>query len=114
MSTRDMSTAESVAKSPSVVSTDMRSESTCLLCERESTRGLTKHHLIPKCCHKNKWFRKRHARVYMQKTIAICRDCHDMIHRFIPSEKVLGREFSSVEQLRAHPELANYLRWRRR
>ena len=89
-------------------------EAACALCGRVPRHGLTKHHLIPRCCHKNKWFKKRHDRALLQRTIDVCRQCHDMIHRFIPSEKELGRSFSSIQELRAHPELANYLRWMQR
>lgn len=49
----------------------------------------------------------------MQATVEVCRGCHDMIHRFVPDEKSLGRNYSTLASLRRHPEIANYLRWAR-
>ena len=76
-------------------------------------RGLTAHHLIPRACHANKWFRKRFTREVMQRTVALCRDCHREIHRTIPSEKELGRHYHSLEALCAHPDLGRYVEWAR-
>jgi len=86
----------------------------CRLCGREMRRGTTEHHLIPRSLHRNKWFRKRYAREQMNETISVCRDCHDAIHRFIPSEKDLGRYFASVEALLAHPQLSSFVAWVRK
>lgn len=99
---------------PSATFSECGVEAACVLCGRIPRKGLTKHHLIPRCCHKNKWFKKRHERARMQQTIDVCRQCHDMVHRFIPSEKELGRSYASVGALKAHPELANYLEWMKR
>ena len=52
----------------------------CELCGRITRRGTTKHHLIPRRCHHNKWFKKRFSRMQMQKTISVCHDCHGSIH----------------------------------
>ena len=86
----------------------------CELCERFPKRGLTRHHLIPRTCHSNKWFRKRYARDEMNRTIGVCRDCHSAIHRFTPSEKELGRRFNTLQKLATHPELARFVAWVRR
>lgn len=86
----------------------------CQLCGRLMRRRLTAHHLIPRSCHRNKWFKRRFTREQLSRTIAICRDCHKAIHRLIPDEKTLGRHYNTLSQLRAHPELARYLRWVRR
>ncbi|TWU02688.1 hypothetical protein [Stieleria varia] len=91
-----------------------RSESStepCKLCQRRTLRGTTEHHLIPRMCHSNKWFKKNFSRDQMRQTISVCRDCHGAIHRYIPKQKVLGRDFNTVEKLLAHDELAKFVRW---
>ncbi|MEM9827496.1 MAG: hypothetical protein AAF958_12970, partial [Planctomycetota bacterium] len=54
----------------------------CALCGRQPKRGTTRHHLIPRCCHSNRWFKKRFAREQMNETVPLCRDCHGAVHRF--------------------------------
>ncbi len=71
--------------------------------------GTTAHHLIPRTCHHNKWFKKRFSREQLQETVDLCRDCHNAIHRFVPREKQLGRHFYSLALLREHPPLAKFL-----
>lgn len=86
----------------------------CRLCQRRMRQTTTEHHLIPRTCHSNKWFRKRFTRQQMQETISLCRDCHGSIHKLIPSEKVLGRYYHTVEALLAHEQLARYVDWVRK
>ncbi|TWU46039.1 hypothetical protein Q31b_12170 [Novipirellula aureliae] len=86
----------------------------CQLCGRVTRRGTTEHHLIPRMCHSNKWFKKRFTREQMRETISVCRDCHVSIHKLIPSEKELGRDFHSIEALLSHEQLANFVSWVRR
>ena len=90
------------------------SQKPCRLCGRVTKRGTTEHHLIPRTCHSNKWFKKNHTREQMQQTISVCRECHNAIHRFVPKEKTLGREFNTVELLLAHPEIASFVSWVRK
>jgi hypothetical protein len=92
----------------------MASEIPCRLCGRVTRRGTTEHHLIPRTCHKNKWFKKRFTRQQMQQTIAVCRDCHGSIHDLIPSEKELGRHYHTVEALLAHQQLGGFVAWVRK
>jgi hypothetical protein len=86
-------------------------ERACELCGRITKRGVTAHHLIPRTLHSNKWFKKRFTREQMRQTIDVCRDCHSAIHHLAPDEKDLGRHYNTVEKLRNHPELANFLAW---
>ena len=86
----------------------------CELCGRNTKRGTTAHHLIPRTCHSNKWFKKRFSREEMLETIDVCRDCHKAIHRLIPDEKELGRHVNTLESLRNHAELSKFLLWVRR
>jgi hypothetical protein len=86
-------------------------EIACELCGRVTKRGVTAHHLIPRTCHSNKWFKKRFTREHMQETIGVCHDCHSAIHRLAPDEKMLGRYFNTIELLRGHPEIAAFLAW---
>lgn len=85
---------------------------TCKLCQRAVPKT-TRHHLIPRSQHSNKWFKKRFSAEEMQQTVDLCRDCHREIHKRI-DEKRLGRSYNSLEQLRAHPGLADFLVWLRK
>lgn len=83
----------------------------CQLCHRETKRGTTKHHLIPRTCHRNKWFQKNFTREEMLTTVALCHDCHGAIHRFVPREKELGKHYHSIQLLLGHPEIAKFVTW---
>ncbi|WP_436716053.1 hypothetical protein U8335_28405 [Roseiconus lacunae] len=83
----------------------------CELCGRRTKRGTTEHHLIPRTCHRNKWFKKRYTRQLMQKTISVCHDCHRCIHRFVPREKELGRSYNTIEDLLAHEQIGRFVEW---
>ncbi|WP_235951834.1 hypothetical protein [Crateriforma spongiae] len=83
----------------------------CQLCRRITRKGTTRHHLIPRRCHRNKWFKKRFTREQMQQTIPLCRDCHSAIHRFVPSEKELGRNYGTVQALLSHDRIRDFVAW---
>ncbi len=86
----------------------------CQLCGRVTKRGTTQHHLIPRTCHGNRWFRKRFTRAEMRVTVSLCRACHNAIHDLIPEEKQLGREFYTLEKLLAHPAIEKFVTWVRK
>jgi hypothetical protein len=86
----------------------------CELCGRTLKTGTTKHHLIPRTCHKNRWFKKNYTREEHRETVDLCRDCHSAIHRLVPSEKELGRHLNTLELLKAHPLISGYLVWARK
>ena len=86
----------------------------CELCGRFPKRGTTEHHLIPRGCHTNKWFKKRFSRQEMQVTITVCRDCHSAIHRIVPSNKELGRHYNTLDKLLAHDEITIFVDWIRK
>ena len=83
----------------------------CELCHRVTKAGTTQHHLIPRTLHANKWFKKRFTREQMQQTVDLCRDCHRAIHRLVPREKDLGREYYTLERLRTHQQIARFIQW---
>ena len=83
----------------------------CDLCGRRTRRGTTEHHLIPRTCHSNKWFKKRYTRAQMQVTIEVCRDCHHAIHDLVPDEKQLARHYNTLDALQTHPKISKYLAW---
>lgn len=85
----------------------------CRLCGRVPKQGTTEHHLIPRTCHSNKWFKKNFSREQMRETIPLCRDCHGAIHAMIPSEKTLGRHYNTVEALLEHEQFSRYIAWAR-
>ena len=89
----------------------MSSNRPCRLCERVCQRGTTEHHLIPRTCHKNKWFKKRFSRQQMLQTISVCRECHGSLHRMIPSEKELGRHYHTIDALLSHEQFGPYVEW---
>jgi hypothetical protein len=91
-----------------------KSQLACRLCGRVTRKGTTKHHLIPRTCHSNKWFKRQFTREQMDETISVCHDCHSSIHKFIPKEKDLGRHYHTVETLLAHGQLGKFVAWVRK
>jgi len=81
----------------------------CQLCGREGLKT-TKHHVIPKKVHKNKWFRKTFTREEMNTTIDLCRACHRQIHIFF-THKELARKYHSVEKLMEEERIQRYVAW---
>jgi len=81
----------------------------CELCERENI--LTFHHLIPRCLHKNKWFKKNFTSDELKKGIYICKyECHREIHNLIP-EKEMGKDYNTLNKLLSHPKVKKYIKW---
>ena len=84
----------------------------CELCGRDHL--ITFHHLIPRSCHRNKWFRKNFELKDMrERGIDICRKCHSFIHRKF-SEKQLGRELNTLEKIRQNEIVTRYVKWARK
>jgi hypothetical protein len=83
----------------------------CQLCESEDAHNF--HHFIPRTLHSNKWFKKRYTREQMREGVYLCKSCHSAIHDLIPDEKELGRHYGTMEKLLAHPQVANYVKWKR-
>ncbi len=83
---------------------------TCELCGRE--KPLTEHHLIPRAVHGKKYFQKRFSKEEMtHRRISICRKCHKGIHRLIPDEKELARDYNTREALLTHERVAKHVAW---
>jgi 5-methylcytosine-specific restriction endonuclease McrA len=80
----------------------------CELCGRSVP--LTRHHLIPKMRHRNKRVRKLHDAEARAEVAMICRPCHNNIHAHI-SHKELEREYNTLDEIRAHPEVAKFTEW---
>ncbi|HEY7031284.1 MAG TPA: hypothetical protein VH482_08165 [Thermomicrobiales bacterium] len=80
----------------------------CALCGREER--LTRHHLIPRTRHHNKWNKREFDRALVKETIGLCRPCHAQVHALF-SGKELERKWNSIEKIREHPEVARYLEW---
>ena len=79
----------------------------CELCGRENI--VTFHHLIPKCNHSNKWFKKNFTRDEMNEGIYVCKyECHKEIHSII-SEKELGKKYNTITKLLSHPLVVKYV-----
>lgn len=86
----------------------------CGLCLRES-HDISKHHLIPRACHKTKWFEKRFSKEEMgRRGVMVCRECHHAIHDAVPKEKDLGRHYNTVELLSSHPHMVKHIAWMRK
>jgi len=82
----------------------------CELCGRENV--CTFHHLIPKCLHTNKWFKKNFTKEEISAGIYICKyECHREIHTLIP-EKELGKNYNTLEKLLAHENIAKYIKFK--
>lgn len=80
----------------------------CPCCHRRTR--LTFHHLIPKKMHRRKRFKKQYSKTVLNEGIAVCRLCHNGIHRFY-SEMELAQHFASLAALKKDPALANYFAW---
>lgn len=79
----------------------------CELCNREDI--LAFHHLIPKCLHSNKWFKKHFSRQEMSKGIYICKHyCHKEIHKLF-SEKELGKKYNTLKKLLTNEKVIKYI-----
>lgn len=82
----------------------------CELCTRE--QPLTEHHLIPRAVHGKKYFLKQFTKEEMaHRRIGVCRKCHKGIHRIIPDEKELARNFNTKEKLLADERILKHVRW---
>lgn len=84
----------------------------CELCGCEDVYDF--HHLIPRCLHKKKWFKKRYTKDEMNFGINVCKCCHKTIHRLIPDNKDLGKLFNTLRLLRSQPDIAKYIDWKRK
>ena len=81
----------------------------CELCKRQ-VKSTSRHHLIPRTVHKNKWFKKKFEKAQLHETVDLCRNCHREIHKLIP-EKEMGRHFNTLEKLRSHEKVSNFVAW---
>lgn len=84
----------------------------CELCEREVERT-SKHHLIPRAVHSNKWFKKNFTKEQMITTVDLCRDCHKHIHKFA-TEKELAKHHNTLETLMEHEKIRKFVNWLKR
>ena len=81
----------------------------CELCGRENI--CTFHHLIPRFNHKNKWFKKNFTRDELNAGIMVCKyECHREIHNLL-TEKELGRNYNTLKKLKAHENVAKYIKF---
>ena len=82
----------------------------CELCGR--LQPLTEHHLIPRAVHSKKYFQKRFTKEEMNhRRISVCRKCHKGIHRIIPDEKELARDYNTKEALLADERIRRHVEW---
>ena len=80
----------------------------CPLCHR--TCALTFHHLIPRKLHRRTHFRKNYSKDQLNVGINICRQCHSGIHKQY-DEMQLGKQFTTLEALRADEQLQRHFEW---
>ena len=82
----------------------------CELCQRP-VPVLTEHHLIPKSRHQDRKLIKAYGKPFMRVNIAwLCSPCHKHIHRML-TERQLAYDYSSVDALKAHPDVADFVGW---
>lgn len=85
----------------------------CALCQRAVPT--TAHHLIPRAVHRKKRFRARFGVEEMRaRLVPLCKLCHNAVHEFIPSEKLLAESYNTVEALLAHEGIARHVAWARK
>lgn len=75
----------------------------CELCGR--TIKTTEHHLVPK-------ERKKHEDGF-GAIAQLCRDCHRKLHATWDN-KVLAKDYNTIDKLKAASELQSYLKWIRK
>ena len=74
---------------------------------------LTKHHLIPKTCHKKMKSKKRFKSMELNRTVDICTNCHRQIHALI-KESELATVYNTIERIVNYPQMAKYVSWIKR
>ena len=79
----------------------------CALCERE-TPVLTEHHLIPRS-----QGRRRGTPIHELPTVLLCPACHKFLHKTF-SNVELATTYASVDALRQHEGVQNFLNWLRK
>lgn len=80
----------------------------CPLCARRAR--LTFHHLIPRKMHRRSYYKKHYSREVLNQGVAICRQCHDGIHRFY-TEMELAKQLYSLALLQQDEKLSRYFEW---
>ena len=82
----------------------------CELCQRETL--LTEHHLIPRAVHRKKQFQRKFDKEEMRhRKLLVCRKCHKGIHRIIPDEKELARDYNTKEALLENERIVKHVKW---
>ena len=82
----------------------------CELCQREAV-SVTRHHLIPRAVHRKPRTTRTFKPGELKGRIAIlCAACHKFVHSVL-SEKELAAEYTTLENLRTHPEIQKFVQW---
>lgn len=82
----------------------------CELCRRDEME-LTRHHLVPRMVDRQPRVQRRFAGTDLRTHLALlCRPCHKFLHAML-TEKQLAEGFSTLEQLRQHPEVRRFVHW---
>ncbi len=76
---------------------DAGAQVACALCERPLGQKVEMHHLIPKS-------------MGGRAVVPLHPICHRMIHKTF-RERELARSFASINALRSHPDIGQFLRW---
>jgi hypothetical protein len=85
----------------------------CDLCGRR--KPLTKHHLIPRGVRRKKRFVNRFGKQEIgQRSLMLCKDCHNGIHDLIPDEKEVAEKYSTKELLLANEAIQKHVSWVRK
>lgn len=86
---------------------DLLENGCCLVCERKVR--LTRHHVFPREIHKT-LIKKGFNSAELNNTIAVCRLCHNTIHRFYSNDE-LAKSYFTIELLMADPRFFKYAKW---
>ena len=90
---------------------DHENNDSCVLCLRPWTHcKLTRHHVYPKETHTYLLKRASHSKEDLLTTIAVCRLCHNAIHRF-HSNKTLAEELYSIPLLKNDEKIGSFCKW---
>lgn len=83
-------------------------EDCCLICER--VMNLTRHHLIPREMHERCAKKFGTETEILNKTISICRLCHNAIHRFFTNAE-LAMTYNTFDALMDNEKMYKFAKW---
>ena len=93
---------------PTELDNEEEEDGCCKICDRDMR--LTRHHLIPRETHKRYLKQGKYTKEQLNQTAAICRMCHNAIHRFYTNME-LAEHYNTVELLLQQDKIVRHAQW---